>query len=217
VQDSIEVGRVELLPADLVRAQLSVVLSDLAPAAAKTGALGSPDVAKVLGSIMSETQFGWVVDPVWLPSRGAPLSRGDMVAAYRDDIIPHAELITPNTNEAGLLAEMPVRNLDDAQQAAERIAALGAAAVLIKGGHLEGADRGTDLLLHDGELSVMKAAAIVPGRFRGTGCGLSAAIACLSVAVGGAKAWLAGALAHALTVGQGAKPVNHLWPLDEKP
>lgn len=224
VQDSIEVGRVELLPSDLVRAQLLAVLADLEPAAAKAGALGSPKAAHVLGSIMKETGFDWVVDPVWLPSRGAPLSRGDMVAAYKDAIIPHAELVTPNANEAGLLAEMPVRNLDDAQKAAERIAALGAAAVLIKGGHLEGADRGTDLLLREGELSVMKAAAIVPGRFHGTGCALSAAIACrlafgedLPAAVGGAKAWLAGALAHAFAVGKGAKPVNHLWPLDEKP
>ena len=224
VQDSMDVARVELLPADLVRAQLSAVLSDLGPAAAKAGALGSPEVARVLGSIMEERRFSWVVDPVWLPSRGAPLSKGDMVAAYKDAIIPYAELVTPNANEAALLAEMPVRNLDDAQKAAERIAALGAAAVLIKGGHLEGADRGSDLLLRDGELTVLKATAIVPGGFHGTGCALSAAIASrlafgddLPAAVGGAKAWLAGALAHAFAVGRGAKPVNHLWPLDEKP
>ncbi len=151
VQDSLEVARVELLPADLVRAQLAAVLSDLEPAAAKAGALGSPEAARVLGSIMEKTRFGWVVDPVWLPSRGAPLSTGDMIAAYKDAIIPHAELVTPNGHEAALLAEMPVRTLDDARAAAERIAALGAAAVLIKGGHLQGADRGTDLLLHDGE------------------------------------------------------------------
>jgi len=224
VQDSVEVGQVELLPADLVRAQLSAVLSDLEPAAAKAGALGSPEVARVLGSIMEETRFSWVVDPVWLPSRGAPLSKGDMVAAYKDAIIPYAELVTPNANEAALLAEMPVRTLDDARKAAERIAGLGAAAVLIKGGHLEGADRGTDLFLRDGELSVLRAAAIVPGRFHGTGCALSAAIASrlafgadLPAAVDGAKSWLAGALAHAFTVGKGAKPVNHLWPLNEKP
>jgi hydroxymethylpyrimidine/phosphomethylpyrimidine kinase len=224
VQDSLEVNRVELLSAELVMAQLSAVLSDLEPAAAKAGALGSPEVARALGSIMEETRFGWVVDPVWLPSRGAPLSKGDMIAAYKEAIIPQAELVTPNANEAALLAGVPVRTLDDARAAAERIAALGAAAVLIKGGHLEGADRGTDLLLHNGEVNVLKATAIVPGRFHGTGCALSAAIASrlafgenLAAAVEGAKAWLAGALAHAYAVGKGAKPVNHLWPLDEKP
>jgi hydroxymethylpyrimidine/phosphomethylpyrimidine kinase len=224
VQDSLEVNRVELLSAELVMAQLSAVLSDLEPAAAKAGALGSPEVARALGSIMEETRFGWVVDPVWLPSRGAPLSKGDMIAAYKEAIIPQAELVTPNANEAALLAGVPVRTLDDARAAAEGIAALGAAAVLIKGGHLEGADRGTDLLLHNGEVNVLKATAIVPGRFHGTGCALSAAIASrlafgenLAAAVEGAKAWLAGALAHAYAVGKGAKPVNHLWPLDEKP
>jgi hydroxymethylpyrimidine/phosphomethylpyrimidine kinase len=224
VQDSLEVGRVELLSAELVLAQLSAVLSDLEPAAAKAGALGSPEVARALGSIMEETRFGWVVDPVWLPSRGAPLSKGDMIAAYKEAIIPQAELVTPNADEAALLAGVPVRTLDDARAAAERIAALGAAAVLIKGGHLEGADRGTDLLLHNGEVNVLKATAIIPGRFHGTGCALSAAIASrlafgenLAAAVEAAKAWLAGALAHAFAVGKGAKPVNHLWPLDEKP
>ena len=224
VQDSLEVARVELLSADLVLAQLLAVLCDLEPAVAKAGALGSPEAARALGSIMEKTPFGWVVDPVWLPSRGAPLSTGDMIVAYKDAIIPYAELVTPNGPEAALLAEMPVRTLEDARSAAERIAALGAAAVLIKGGHLQGADRGTDLLLHSGEVKVLKAAAIIPGRFHGTGCALSAAIASrlafgedLAAAVEGAKAWLAGALVHAFAVGKGAKPVNHLWSLDEKP
>lgn len=224
VQDSQAVAQVELLSADLVRAQLSTVLSDLTPAAAKTGALGSPEVVRVLGSIMAETQFGWLVDPVWLPSRGIPLSKGDMVWAYKDALIPRAALVTPNAQEASMLAEMPVRSLEDAGRAAERIVADGAAAVLIKGGHLEGGDRGSDLLLSDGEVRVLRAVELVPGRFHGTGCALSAAIASrlafgadLPTAVQGAKTWLGGALAHAFAVGKGAKPVNHLWPLEDKP
>lgn len=224
VQDSQGVQQVELLSADLIRAQISVLLEDMEPAAAKTGALGSPEAARVLGSIMEETRFGWLVDPVCFPSRGAPLSKGDMVDGYRDEVIPRAALVTPNAQEAALLAEMPVRTLDDAGKAAERIAALGAAAVLVKGGHLEGADRGTDLLLHEGEVQLLRASQLVPGRFHGTGCALSASIAsrlacgvALPAAAQGAKAWLGGALAHAFAVGKGAKPVNHLWPLDEKP
>jgi len=223
VQDSRAVEQVELLSVDLVRAQLATLLADIEPAAAKTGALGSPEVARLLGSIMNETEFGWLVDPVWLPSRGASLSTGDIVEAYKDSVIPQATLVTPNAQEAALLAEMPVRTLDDAGRAAERIAALGTAAVLIKGGHLQGADRGSDLLLFDGEVRVFAAVELVPGRFHGTGCALSAAIASrlafgvdLPTAVEGAKAWLGGALAHAFAVGRGAKPVNHLWPLEDK-
>ena len=224
VQTTDGVEEVELLSADLVRAQLSSLLEDLAPAAAKTGAIGSPAVAHVLGSVMEETRFAWVVDPVWLPTRGMPLSKGDMVSAYRDAVIPRAALVTPNVQEAALLAGVPVRSLEGAREAAKRIAALGAQAVLVKGGHLEGAARGTDVLLHEGEVTELAATEVVSGRFHGTGCALSAAIATrlafgqpTPAAVEEAKAWLTGALAHAFAVGRGAKPVNHFWPLDDKP
>lgn len=224
VQNTEDVEAVELLSADLVRKQLTSVLADLEPAAAKTGALGTPEVARLLGSVMEETRFGWVVDPVWLPSRGRPLSKGAMVEAYKDAVIPRAALVTPNALEAAFLADMPVRSVEDAHRAAERIASLGAAAVLVKGGHLESSARGTDLLLHEGTVTELSAVELVPGRFHGTGCALSAAIASrlafgddIPTAVDGAKAWLGAALAHAFAVGKGAKPVNHLWPLDEKP
>lgn len=224
VQSTVEVEAVELLSADLVRAQLTTLLKDMEPAAAKTGALGSTAVARVLGSIMKESVFPWVVDPVWLPTRGRPLSKGDIVEAYKEAILPYAALVTPNAQEAGLLAERPVRSLDDAYRAARRISELGAAAVLVKGGHLEGSDQGTDLLLHEGKAAELPATEVVPGQFHGTGCTLSAAIASrlalgsdLRTAVGQAKAWLGAALADSFSVGRGANPVNHLCPLDDKP
>lgn len=223
-QNTNGVDNVELLSADLVRAQLTSLLSDVRPAAAKTGALGSRAVAHVLGSFMEETRFAWVVDPVWLPTRGRPLSKGDVVDAYKDAVIPRAAIVTPNAQEAGLLAELPVRSLQDARKAAERIIAFGAPAVLITGGHLEGSAQGTDLLLYDGHVSELRAAEVIPGCFHGTGCALSAAIAtrlafgeAVPAAVAGAKAWLSGALAHAFAVGKGARPVNHLCPVDDKP
>lgn len=224
VQNTLGVDEVEQLSSDLVRAQLANLLADLQPAAAKTGALGSRAVAEVLGSVMAQSAFPWVVDPVWLPSRGRPLAKGDVVEAYKDAILPRAKLVTPNAQEAGLLAEMPVRTLDDAREAATRIAKLGAPSVLVKGGHLADGDRGTDLLLHDGSFSEHTAADLVPGRFHGTGCALSAAIATrlalgddVPSAVMTAKAWLTGALRESFPVGQGAVPVNHLWPVRDKP
>lgn len=224
VQDSERVEHVEMLSAALIASQLEAVLGDLRPAAAKTGALGTPDVVRLLGSTMEKTDFGWVVDPVWLPTEGRPLSRGAVVDAYKEEIIPRAALVTPNAQEAALLAEMPVRTIDHAKRAAERIASLGAAAVLVKGGHLEGAARGIDLLLHEGRVVELPAVELLPGRFHGTGCALSAAIASrlafgddIPTAVERAKAWLSAALAHAFAVGKGARPVNHLWPLEEKP
>ena len=105
VQNTLEVVEVELLSADLVRAQLRGLLGDVRPAAAKTGALGSPAVAHVIGSFMAEAQFPWVVDPVWLPTRGRPLAKGPIVDAYKEAILPHATLVTPNAQEAALLAD----------------------------------------------------------------------------------------------------------------
>lgn len=224
VQNTLEVVEVELLSADLVRAQLRGLLGDVRPAAAKTGALGSPAVAHVIGSFMAEAQFPWVVDPVWLPTRGRPLAKGPIVEAYKEAILPHATLVTPNAYEAALLAEVPVRTLDEARDAAERIARFGPSSVLITGGHLEGAARGTDLLWVRDEVTELPATEVVAGRFHGTGCALSAAIATrlalgqeLPTAVQEAKTWLTGALSHAFAVGRGALPVNHFWPLDGKP
>jgi hydroxymethylpyrimidine/phosphomethylpyrimidine kinase len=223
VQSTNGVERMELLSPELVRAQLASLLADVGPAAAKTGALGSPAVARILGSIMEQTRFAWVVDPVWLPTRGRPLSKGDVVDAYRDSILPRAAIVTPNAQEASLLADLPVRTLEDAREAAERIAAFGVPAVLVTGGHFEGAARGTDLLLHDGELTELRTASVVSGNFHGTGCALSASIAArlafgqdIPSAVEGAKAWITGALTHAFAVGKGARPVNHLWPVHEE-
>jgi hydroxymethylpyrimidine/phosphomethylpyrimidine kinase len=225
VQSTREVEQVELLSADLIRAQLHCLLEDLEPSAAKTGALGTPAAAQVVASLMEEhTRFPWVVDPVWLPARGRPLSRGDMVEAYREAIVPRAVLLTPNAREAELLAEMPVRSIVQARRAAERIAALGVRAVLVKGGHLEGEARGVDVLLCDGEMTELAAAELVPGRFHGTGCALSAAIATrmalgddIVAAVRRAKTWLTGALASSFAVGTGARPINHLWPVSDEP
>jgi hydroxymethylpyrimidine/phosphomethylpyrimidine kinase len=224
VQNTEGVDDVELLSADLVRAQLSALLRDVEPAAAKTGALGSRAVAHVVGSIMEESGFPWVVDPVWLPSRGKPLAKGDVVEAYKEAILPRAALVTPNTQEASLLSERPVRSIADARDAAHRIAELGAGAVLVKGGHLEGSERGTDVLLHDGAITELEATDLVSGRFHGTGCALSASIATrlalghdIHRAVAGAKRWLTGALREAFAVGKGALPVNHLWPVRDEP
>jgi hydroxymethylpyrimidine/phosphomethylpyrimidine kinase len=224
VQNTRGVERVDVLSAELVRAQLDNLLSDMAPQAAKTGALGSREVVDEVGAVVRATSFPWVVDPVWVPTRGRPLSNEDLGDALRSDLIPFAALVTPNAEEASGLAGISVRTLDDAREAAARIASLGAKAVLVTGGDLEGAARGTDVLFYEGAAQELRAGSVVEGEFHGTGCTLSAAIATrlafgddIPTAVVRAKAWLDGALAHAFAVGKGARPVNHLWKVDRKP
>lgn len=224
VQNSVGVEQVEHLSADLVRSQLANLLGDLEPRAAKTGALGSRAVIHVVGSVMAQTDFPWVVDPVWLPSRGQPLARGDVIDAYKEAILSRAALVTPNAREAALLAERPVRTVAEAREAAQVIGELGAAAVLVTGGHLEEGGRATDVLLVGGDLQELSPGEVVSGEFHGTGCALSAAIATrlafgepLPEAVRKAKVWLSAALREAFGVGKDALPVNHLVEVRDKP
>ena len=224
VQNTRGVAETNLVDAGFVGAQLTNVLEDLAPRAAKTGALGSRAVARAVGAVMAETDFPWVVDPVWLPSRGAPLGEGDLVSSYVESVVPRATLITPNASEASKLSGLSVETLADARRAAEAIARLGPRAVLVKGGHLGSADRGTDVLFHDGVLAELPATEVFPGDFHGTGCALSAAIAArlafgdtIPRAVTVAKVWLTGALRSAFAVGSQARPINHLWQVADKP
>ena len=223
-QDTRGVQKVEVLSVALVRAQLETLLDDMTPQAAKTGALGSPEIVREVGLIANAVSFPWVVDPVWGPTRGERLSTGDLVEALRRHLIPFATVVTPNAAEAAELSGLPVRNVEEAAVAAERIASFGAKSVLVTGGHLEGAAQGTDLLLHEGVVRELPARLLALGDFHGTGCALSSAIATrlalgedVPTAVTRAKDWLEGALAHAFAVGKGAKPVNHLWDIDLKP
>jgi hydroxymethylpyrimidine/phosphomethylpyrimidine kinase len=223
VQDTRGVASMEVLPVKLVLAQLEAVLDDMPPLAAKTGALGSPEIVREVGAVVEGTSFPWVVDPVWVPTRGAVLATDDLGESLRQHLIPFATLVTPNITEASGLAGMPVQTVEDAREAARRIAALGPAAVLITGGHLKGAERGTDVLLCDGTLRELAPRDPVDEELHGTGCALSASIASriargqsVPDAVVAAKRWIDGALAHAFPVGRGAKPVNHLWPVDHE-
>jgi len=224
VQDTRGVQSVEVLSVALVRTQLESLLEDMTPQAAKTGALGSPDIVREVGLVAKAASFPWVVDPVLGPSRGERLSTDDLAEALRTDLIPFATLITPNAREAAELSGLPVRSVEEAATAAGRIASFGAKAVLVTGGHLEGAAQGTDLLLYEGVVRELPARLLALGDFHGTGCALSSAIASrlahgddVPTAVARAKDWLEGALTHAFAVGKGARPVNHLWDVDRKP
>lgn len=223
VQNTEGVTESDVIDPALVEAQLRSVLSDLRPAAAKTGALGSPDIVARVGRLARDSGIPWVVDPVSVPSRGARLSTADLTEAFLAHLLPCAALVTPNAPEAEALAGFPIRTPEDAARAAAQIGRRGAAAVLVTGGHLLPPYRGTDVLWNGGTLLELPAAHLSEGAWHGTGCALSAAIAAqlasgrsLVDAITRAKAWLEGSLAHAFAVGRGATPVNHLWPLDDE-
>ncbi|MGB5813294.1 MAG: hydroxymethylpyrimidine/phosphomethylpyrimidine kinase, partial [Polyangiales bacterium] len=118
VQNTNGVIDAESLSPSLVRAQLEAVLGDLAPAAAKTGALGSPEVVHEVAAFAARTAFPWVVDPVLSPTLGTSLSTADLTEPIRASLVPVAALMTPNAEEASALSGKPVRTLREAAAAA---------------------------------------------------------------------------------------------------
>ena len=145
---------------------------------------------------------------------GLPLLPEDAVDAIRKHLLPRAALVTPNVPEAEALAGIAIRTLDEVRRAACRIHEMGARAVLIKGGHLEG--DATDLLLDGGEWHEFPAPRIATRHTHGTGCTYSAAIVAgmaqgltMAEAVAQAKRFIDAAIRGNPGLGSGSGPVNH--------
>jgi hydroxymethylpyrimidine/phosphomethylpyrimidine kinase len=217
VQNSVRVSRVEVMDPALVLEQLEAVLEDIPPAAAKTGALGSSEMVLAVARAAAGFAFPLVVDPVMVGKHGAPLLSDSAASAIRDHLLPRAALITPNVPEAEVLTGMTIRTLDDMRRAACRIHEMGAAAVLIKGGHLDSQSTDVVDLLFDGiEWHEFPAPRLDTRHTHGTGCTYSAAItaglalgASLENAVAQAKRFIHEAIRANPGLGRGCGPVNH--------
>jgi hydroxymethylpyrimidine/phosphomethylpyrimidine kinase len=214
VQNTVSCDRVECVAAELVVQQIRAVIGDIPPAAAKTGALGNREIIEAVAGLAADFAFPLVVDPVIASKHGAALLASDAVTALKTRLVPRSFLLTPNLEEAGLLADMEVRDLPSMRAAAEKLRSLGARAVLVKGGHLSGC--ATDVLLYDGGTVAFAAEHIETRHTHGTGCTYSAAItallatgADLVTAVRGAKQYISEAIRTSPGLGAGAGPVNH--------
>ncbi len=213
VQNTIRVSRVESLSPELVIEQLEAVLEDIPPAAAKTGALGCGPIVEAVARAAERFTFPLVVDPVMVSKHGHPLLPEEAIQLVRTRLLPKAALITPNIPEAEALTGIPIRNGEDVRLAATRLREMGAGAVLVKGGHLDG--EATDVLF-DGEWHELPAPRIQTPHTHGTGCTYSAAItaglACgkpLIDAVQRAKRFIHEAIRTNPGLGRGSGPVNH--------
>lgn len=215
VQNTMRVSRVEVLVPDLVIEQLDAVLEDIPPAAAKTGALGSPAMVRAVACAAAKFRFPLVVDPVMVSKHGQPLLVEDAVRAMREALFPCAALATPNVPEAEALTGYAIRGVDEARRAAECILGMGPRAVLIKGGHLDGGDA-IDVFW-DGKLwREFPAPRIDTRHTHGTGCTYSAAIVAqlalgraMPEAVAEAKRFIHEAIRTNPGLGNGSGPVNH--------
>lgn len=213
------------IPPEIVLAQIDAVLDDIRVDAVKLGMLGGADVVEAVAGRLDRHAAPVVVDPVMVAKSGAALLEEAAVAAVRDRLLPLATLVTPNLPEAArLLGCAPAGSVAEMEAQGRRLRDLGAAAVLMKGGHGRGAVC-TDLLVTgDARPLLLEAPRIATANTHGTGCSLSAAIAAglargqgLAEAVRAAHAWLQGAIrgADGLGIGSGHGPVHHfhaLWP-----
>jgi hydroxymethylpyrimidine/phosphomethylpyrimidine kinase len=215
VQNTKGVGGYEELSPDTVAEQVRAVVTDIGVDAAKTGMLASAPIVEAVAEALRELRVpNLVVDPVSVSKHGHPLLAEEAVGALRSEILPLAALVTPNLPEAALLAGFPVQSREEMERAGVAILELGAAAVLVKGGHLEGADA-TDLLVTPEGTEAIHAARIDTPHTHGTGCVLSAAIAAhlargddLGRSVRAGKAFVTEAIRAHLEIGHGIGPVD---------
>ncbi len=207
------------VPPEFVTAQIDAVFSDLDVNAVKIGMLSrAATVEAVAGGLDRHCMKNVVLDPVMVASSGDRLLAPDAVDALRRLLIPRARIITPNLPEAAALLDAPIAKDENEMRAqAQRLLALGAAAVLIKGGHGSGAES-VDLLVDKNRVVRLAAARVATRNTHGTGCTLSSAIAAelakgraLADAVQAAKDYVTSAIraADRLAVGNGNGPVHH--------
>ncbi len=226
-QNTLAVTRVIALEPEDVRSQVDAVLSDFTVNAVKTGMLAQPATVLLVAELASAGRLAnLVVDPVLVSTTGHALMDEGGVEAYRDALVPHAMLITPNLGEAAVLAGVDVRDvktLEDMIELAGRLLALGPRAVLVKGGHLRTnasvQSHAPDVLMDNDGVSVLDGPRVETTNDHGTGCSLAAAVAAglaygrpLPNAVRDAKSFVLAALNSAANwhLGHGHGPIDHL-------
>jgi hydroxymethylpyrimidine/phosphomethylpyrimidine kinase len=218
-QNTRGVSAVHPIPLEVVSAQLAALAEDLPPRAFKTGMLATAALVRtVADAIRANRWANFVLDPVMVSSSGHRLLDEDAERTVLHELMPLAALVTPNLDEAGILAGFPVRRVEDMKRAAEVLVERGAASALIKGGHLADGEV-TDLLWDGRRWREWRRPKLKTRSTHGTGCTLSAAVAAglahgraLGEAVEDALGYVRRAMEAAPGLGSGHGPLNHLVP-----
>ncbi|GIK97001.1 MAG: hydroxymethylpyrimidine/phosphomethylpyrimidine kinase [Alphaproteobacteria bacterium] len=208
-----------VFPVDLgfIRQQIELVATDIGADVVKTGMLATAEVIDTVADALAEYAPGVpvVIDPVMVAKGGAPLLAADAASTLARRLLPLAAVVTPNAPEAAALAGFEVRTIDDMKRAGEKLCRAGAAAALVKGGHIEGAGV-TDVLVTPQGIELFEGPRLPGTSTHGTGCTLASAIATglaqklpLRDAVARARAYVVEAIRTAPGLGHGHGPLNH--------
>ncbi len=210
------------LPPEAVFKQIEAVVKDIGVDSAKTGMLSKAEIVRVVAEAVDKLNIpNLVVDPVFVAKSGDRLLREEAVSVLIGKLLPLARVITPNVPEAEDLCGKGIRSLRDAENCARILKEMGAQAVVIKGGHLEG-DKVIDILYEGGnEFHYFVRDRIETTSTHGTGCTFSSALAVflgkgypLKEAVERAKTYVYNAILNAPSLGRGHGPLNHLWNIE---
>jgi hydroxymethylpyrimidine/phosphomethylpyrimidine kinase len=222
VQNTLGVTGVHPIPLDVVEAQARAVLDDIGADAFKTGMLGDAATVEVVARVLDSARgLPAVIDPVMVAKGGASLLAGQAVGALKSLLVPRAALLTPNAPEAAALTGLSVETTDDLRRAGDALLELGAQAVLMKGGHVEG-ERVIDLLITRHGETAFEGERIETRHTHGTGCTLASACATglgqgMSLTEAVARAWnyVHEAMLRAPGFGAGHGPLDHGWVVRE--
>jgi len=223
-QNTLRVSGIHQVPAEFVTAQIDAVFSDLAVGAVKIGMVAQlASIDAIAAGLKRWSPKHVVLDPVMVATSGDRLLASEAIETLRSKLIPCASIITPNLPEAAALLGEPVAESEAAvEHQGKRLLAMGCRAVLIKGGHGEGAES-IDYLIDPQGTRALAAPRVATKNTHGTGCSLSSAIAAglakgegLETAVGNAKAWISAAISAAdrFSVGHGHGPIHHFHKFD---
>ena len=225
IQSTQGVRRVVGVDPKVIAETLQELVSDLAVEAVHIGMLGNEQAVAVVADFLGQARLPHVVlDPILKSSSGADLLDAAGTRLLIERLVPLAELVTPNLDEASVLTGMAVTNLVQMREAAARLHALGAANVVVTGGHLE---KAIDLLSFTTargiEKEVFKADRQRSNSTHGTGCAFSTALAChlaqgrgLPEAVLLSKAYVSAAITNAYPLGHGVGPLHHLYRMSQQ-
>ena len=218
-QNTLGVTAIHGVPVEVLKAQICAVMDDIGVDALKIGMLHSPELVRVVAWAIDEYRIERVVlDPVMVATSGDRLIAEETIGVLVGELFHRVTVVTPNLDEAALLLGGAISSIAALDDAAARLLALGAHAVLLKGGHLPG-DEVVDVLAMRGEaLQRLQSSRIASGNVHGTGCTLSSAIAAglalglsLPQAVAEARRYVLQAIAAGAQVhtGSGHGPLNH--------
>ena len=220
-QNTLGVRDIMNVTPEFLEHELDAIFEDIRPDAVKIGMVSDKNLIKSIAKKLKQYQAkNIVVDPVMVATSGSKLLSDDAISTLIEELIPLADIITPNIPEAEVLSGIEIHNISDMEEAIKIISKLGSKSVLLKGGHM--INDANDLLFYNNELTWINGKRINNTNTHGTGCTLSSAIASnlakdydMVSAIKRSKYYLSTCLMQMLDLGKGSGPMDHGWNFKE--